>query len=256
MFLRKGRHMAFRSKVLVIAVLALATGGAVARASGVNVWIGTHGDDVINKSEEPGNFHLWGLAGADVLIGGKGENLIIGDGHCPYDNQVPTHGQDDSYCEISQVRDDPGDILIGGRGGANTIFGGGGPNVILAGPATHGTEPFGTGNLIYGGPIGDAIDATDGSSTVYAGRGFNVIDAVGPRIDHIICERGDEHTVVFANRSDIVENCAVTIRVRALGKGPAWRARAVLRVQEQCVRAAIHGSHGRIDRNHCGPGAL
>jgi hypothetical protein len=191
-----------------LAVLALAA-PAAAQAENSTVYIGSPGNDVFNEHGQPGNFRLWGLGGFNGLAGGQGDNYLVGNGSCPaskyntmgYDNATE---QWDAYCSAGQISGAPGAVLVGG-GGVNTIIGSGGPNVIASGPDNPSS---GTGNYIYGGPVGDAIAAIQGSSTIYPGAGTNVIDARGPDVDYIYCVKGDKHTVVYAERYDVIVNCA------------------------------------------------
>jgi Ca2+-binding RTX toxin-like protein len=200
MFLRKARHIAWKNRSLLVAVLVIAgtTTTAVA-ASNWTVIIGTSGNDTINKGGQPGNYRLWGLAGKDVLTGGKGTNVLVGDGHCP------PGAKDDQYCDVEEVPGDGGDTLRGG-GGNNTILGGGGPNTMYGGQGYNYIESGPSTNVVYGGPLGDAINATDGSSTIYPGKGTNYIDARGPGIDHVYCT--GKNDTVYADANDVIKNCA------------------------------------------------
>ena len=218
MFLRKAVRMSMKKKVLFLAlpVFACSSAAAVA-AGGWTVVIGTSGNDTINESGNTGNYRIWGLAGHDVLTGSQGSNFIVGDGHCRENNNAVTTGQDDEYCDTAEVKGDAGDELTGG-GGDNVEIGGGGPNVIrggnghntiFAGSATNGTSA-GTGNLIYGGQHGDAIDAVSGTSAIYPGAGTNYVDTQGAadHKDYVYCIKGDKGTTVYAKPSDVVQNCA------------------------------------------------
>jgi hypothetical protein len=210
MVLRSAVGKAVRTNLLLapFAVLALAA-PAAAQAENFTVYIGSPGNDVLNESGQAGNFHLWGLGGFNALAGGKGDNELVGNGSCPpskydtmgYDNATQ---QWDAYCGTGQIKGAPGAVLVGG-GGVNTIIGSGGPNVIASGPDNPSS---GTGNYIYGGPVGDVIAAMQGSSTIYPGGGTNVIDARGPDVDYIYCVKGDKNTTVYAEKYDVIVNCA------------------------------------------------
>jgi len=200
MFLRNALRIHWR-KSMLLAVLVIA--GTATAALAWNTWtviIGTSGDDTINQSGKHGNYRIWGLAGNDTLTGGKGDNLIVGDGQCP-----PGAATDDSYCNIQEVQGDPGDTLRGG-GGNNAIFAGGGPNKIYGGRGHNYIQAGSATNLIYGGPKNDVIIASKGSSTIYPGKGHNFIDAHGPGIEKIYCS--GKRDWVFADANDVVENCA------------------------------------------------
>jgi Ca2+-binding RTX toxin-like protein len=200
MFLRKARHIAWKNRSLLVAALVIA--GTTTTAVAASTWtviIGTSGNDTINKGGQPGNYRLWGLAGKDVLTGGRGNNILVGDGHCP------PGARDDQYCDIEEVPGDGGDTLRGG-GGNNTIFGGGGPNTMYGGQGYNYIESGPSTNVIYGGPLGDLINATEGSSTIYPGKGTNYVDARGPGIDHVYCT--GKNDTVYADANDVVKNCA------------------------------------------------
>jgi hypothetical protein len=214
MFLSRSVGKALRKKRLLlvpVASLALAA-PAAAQAENFTVYIGSPSNDVFNESGQAGNFHLWGLGGFNGLAGGKGDNELVGNGSCPpskynttgYDNATQ---QWDSYCDTGPIMGSTGAVLVGG-GGVNTIIGSGGRNVIAAGPDNPSS---GTGNYIYGGPVGDVIAAMQGSSTIYPGAGTNVIDARGPNVDYIYCVKGDKNTTVYAEKYDVIVNCAHVI---------------------------------------------
>jgi Ca2+-binding RTX toxin-like protein len=199
MFSRNARRIPWK-RPLSLAVLLTAVSGSVALAAETWIFVGgTSGNDTINKAGQPGNYQIFGFAGKDTLTGGQGDNLIVGDGHCP-----PGTSNAD-YCDVEEIPGDGGDTLRGGTGN-NAIFGGGGPNTIHGGHGHNYIEAGPSTNLVYGGPSGDAINATDGSSTIYAGGGQNFIDARGPGIDKIYCS-GTQDTV-YADPNDIVKDCA------------------------------------------------
>jgi Ca2+-binding RTX toxin-like protein len=199
MFSRKARHIPWK-KSLFAAVLLVASSATVAvAATSYTTIIGTPGPDTINKSGVVGDFAIFGLAGKDTLTGGKGDNLIVGDGHCP------PGATDANYCDLEEIPGDTGDTLRGGNGD-NAIFGGGGPNTMYGGPSNNYIESGPSTNVIYSGPLGDTINATDGSNTVFLGKGPNYVDARGPGIDRIYCT-GTQDTV-YVDGNDIVRNCA------------------------------------------------
>jgi len=199
MALRKALHIGWKKSVL-LAVLVIAGSATAAVASdSFTTIIGTSGNDTINKAGKPSNYLIWGLAGKDTLSGGQGDNLIVGDGHCPPGTNDP------NYCDVEEVTSDAGDALRGG-GGNNVIFGGGGPNTMYGGPGNNYIETGPSANVVYGGPTGDVINATEGSSTIFLGKGQNYVDARGPGIDRIYCT-GTQDTI-YADTNDIVKNCA------------------------------------------------
>jgi Ca2+-binding RTX toxin-like protein len=198
MLRRKARRLPWK-RTLSLTVLLTALSGAVALAETFIFVPGTSGNDTINKSGLAGNYEIFGFAGKDTLTGGKGDNIIVGDGHCPPGATSP------EYCDTEEVPGDGGDTLRGG-GGNNAIFGGGGANTMYGGNGINYIEAGPSTNHIYGGPVGDAINATDGTNTIYPGRGTNYIDTRGPGIDHVYCT--GKHDYVYADRNDVVKACA------------------------------------------------
>lgn len=200
MLLRKARRIRWRRRSVLGAALVLA---AVASAAGAattwTVIVGTTGNDTIDKGGVPGNYRIWGLAGKDVLTGGKGDNVLVGDGKCP------AGAKTDDYCQIQTIAGDGGDTLRGG-GGNNWIYGGGGPNTLYGGQGDNYIQAGPSTNVIYGGPVGDAINATSGSSTIYPGKGTNYIDTRGPGIDHVYCS--GKNDTVYADANDVIVKCA------------------------------------------------
>jgi Ca2+-binding RTX toxin-like protein len=200
MISRKAGRFSFGwKKSLSLVPVLTAVSATAALAATTTVIIGSSGNDTINESGKTGTFHIYGLVGKDTITGGQGDNLIVGDGHCP------PGATDDQYCDIEEVSGDAGDTLRGG-GGNNAIFGGGGPNVMYGGAGSNYIEAGPSTNVIYGGQAGDVINAREGSSTVYAGKGQNFIDARGAGIDHIYCS--GTHDTVYADLNDVVKNCA------------------------------------------------
>ncbi len=172
----------------------------------------------IDESGQAGNFQIWGLGYAKLIVGGQGNNVLVGDGHCLIGSgsgsgsgQGNQGNSPDNYCDDAPIRGSGRDHVIKGGGGANWIYsgygpdeqlyGGQGPNFILSAP---------TSSTIYGGPSGDIIDASQGSTTVYAGQGRNVIDALSRQIDYVYCS--GRHDTVFAYRYDVIDKkCAHVI---------------------------------------------
>jgi hypothetical protein len=216
MLLRKARRRSVKQKVVVVTMLVFAVSSAVALASSTDVWIGTSGSDTINQSGNTRNVDAWGLAGSDTLTGGKGFNKIVGDGKCPYNNKKVTEGQDDSYCSLNYADHFPDVDSLTGGSGPNVIYDGGDATYTAAGPALSGAGgTYNTGNIIYGSPSVDVINATQGSSTVYPGTGLEGIDTLGGGKDYIICQPGDGLTAILADKTDVIvnpHNCGIVIQ--------------------------------------------
>jgi hypothetical protein len=209
MLLRKARRTLVRKKVLVVAtIVTLAASAGVAYAVGTDIWIGTSGNDTINLSTDTNNTHIWGLAGSDTLTGGKAVNQIVGDGNCGTNFKVPTKVTSDSYCQFVYADTFPQTDLLYGGTGPNVIYDGGDITYTMAGTATKGAGgPYNTGNVIYGSPGVDVINATaGGTSTIYPGKGGEGIDTVNGNVDYIVCQPGDGLTGILADKKDVIIN--------------------------------------------------
>jgi Ca2+-binding RTX toxin-like protein len=199
MFSRKARRLPWRRSI-ALAVILTAFSGAVAVAAQTWIFVaGTSGNDTINESAKTGNYQIFGFAGKDTLTGSKGDNLIVGDGHCP----PGTH--DANYCDVEEIAGDGGDTLRGG-GGNNAIFGGGGPNTMYGGTSYNYIETGPAKNTVYGGPIGDAINATEGYGTINPGTGTNYIDVRSSGVYTVNCIGHND--TVYANTNSHINNCA------------------------------------------------
>ncbi|NET49087.1 MAG: hypothetical protein F6K09_10260, partial [Merismopedia sp. SIO2A8] len=93
---------------------------------------GTDGDDGLNpvrvgtvNSDIPNNFPLAGLNGADIILGGNGNDAIMG-----------------AYIHLTNLDSDGGDRIDGGAGN-DTIQGGGGDDLIIGG--TGNDDLYGEG---------------------------------------------------------------------------------------------------------------
>jgi Ca2+-binding RTX toxin-like protein len=199
MLSRKARRLPWRRSI-ALAVILTAFSGAVAVAADTWIFVaGSSGNDTINESAKTGNYQIFGFAGKDTLTGSKGDNLIVGDGHCPPGTS------DEDYCDVEEVPGDGGDTLRGG-GGNNVIFGGGGPNTMYGGTGYNYIETGPSTNTIYGGPIGDAINATEGSGTINPGKGTNYIDVRSSGVYTVNCI--GKNDTVYAYRTDHINHCA------------------------------------------------
>jgi RTX calcium-binding nonapeptide repeat (4 copies) len=221
MFSRKARHIPWKRTVLLtVLVVACSATVALAMTMSSSPWtviFGTTGNDTINQTGHAGNYRIYGFLGKDTLTGGTGDNVLVGDGHCPPGTTneqtiktVPAPPNDpanhsDQYCDVHWSSGDGGDTLTGG-GGNNAIFGGGGPNRLTGGKGNNFIEDGPSHDTIYGGPLGDVIDAVNGPSTIYPGKGTNYIDTVGPGTSYVYCTGKNDY--VSANQNDVIKNCA------------------------------------------------
>jgi hypothetical protein len=196
MFARAARRVA------ILAVVGVAVAAAAAAAA---TWI-----DVINfsrkatidESAASGNYRIWGLGYAKLIVGAEGNNVLVGDGHCP------PGATDADYCTTDPIKGSGADHVIEGGGGWNEIYSGYGPHEKLyGGKGSNFIHSAPTTSTIYGGPSGDVIDADQGSTTVYPGTGSNLIDARSPgRVDYVYCT--GTHDYVYAYPQDVIRHCA------------------------------------------------
>jgi hypothetical protein len=215
MLKRKARIPWKRS--LLLSVLLIATSGtaALADSGSWTVIFGNPGNDTINMSSRAGNCRIYGFGGKDNITGCQGDNVLVGNGHCPPGTATddPTTGNasffgdsdDDQYCDSEEISGSPGDTIHGG-GGGNAIFGGGGPNTLYGGHGPNYIEAGPKTNTIYGGPSGDAINATEGTGTITAGKGTNYIDTQGAGGYTINCTGSND--TVYAEYHDHINHCA------------------------------------------------
>ncbi len=148
-------------KLTVALAVAMTAFGGVALAYAYTVVYGTSGNDTINESGQPGNFHIYGFQGSDNLAGGNGNitvvkgvpvingyDVIYGDGLCTQEIKG-----NDSYCEtpapwLPQPWTDTAgsnDSITGGNG-PSWLIGGGGNNTI------KGSKTYDV--IVGGGPSG------------------------------------------------------------------------------------------------------
>jgi hypothetical protein len=216
------RRIRWRRVTALTTVAAVICAGTALAASDWTYIVNFNHAATIDESGQPGNFQIWGLGYAKLIVGGRGNNVLVGDGRCligsgpsrtNQTNQSNQSSSPDNYCDDAPIRGSGADHVIKGGGGANWIYsgygpdeqlyGGQGPNFILSAP---------TSSTIYGGPSGDTIDASHGSTTVHAGQGRNVIVALSRQIDHVYCS--GRRDTVFAYRYDVIVNCAHVIYER------------------------------------------
>jgi hypothetical protein len=187
----------------VAVATAILGGSAVAAGYWTDIINNSHAA-TIDESGKPGNYRIWGLGYAKLIVGGEGNNVLVGDGHCR------AGSSDADYCDTGTIAGSGAGHKIVGGGGANAIYSGYGPNEILvggSGPNYIQSAP--TSSTIDGGPDADAIDANQGATTIYAGKGYNVIDAESPQVDHVYCS--GTHDLVYAYRHDVIQGCAHVI---------------------------------------------
>ncbi len=119
----------------------------------------------IDASGHPGNFQIWGFGYAKLIVGGQGNNILVGDGRCPpgFDPGQGDQGKgagEDNYCEDAPIRSSGAHHVIKGGRGWNRIYSGYGPDEQLyGGEGPNFIKSAPTFSTIYGGPSGDTIDA-------------------------------------------------------------------------------------------------
>jgi T1SS-143 domain-containing protein len=104
---------------------------SVSRAS----LVGGNSDDFL-VGYAPGAHQILGGFGNDVIVGGAGSNALYGDG-------------------VFENVKDGNDLLIGGDGASNALYGGGGNDMLIGGAGGSNTLDGGSGDdLLYGGAAG------------------------------------------------------------------------------------------------------
>ena len=195
-----GRRIRWR-RAAVIGLAVTALGGGVAAADpSWNYVINFNRAPVINEGNQTGNYKIWGLGYASLIIGSRGSNVIVGDGECPPGSTVT------DYCSTAPFRGSRSTIIYGNGSGPNTIYSGYGPSVIFGGTGPNTITSAPTSSLIIGGNAGDTIDADQGSTVVYDGTGTNTIFARSREGDTIYCS--GSHDTVYAYRIDRIIHCA------------------------------------------------
>jgi len=199
------RHINMRrSLVLGLATTALGGGVAMADTTFTDVINFNHAPE-INESGQTGNYQIWGLGYAQIIIGAQGSNVIVGDGSCPA-GSITTE-----YCSTAPFKGSKSAFIYANGAGANTIFSGYGPSIIFGGTGPNTITSAPTTSLIFGGNAGDTINANQGATVIYPGTGTNTIFAESPAGDDVFCS--GKHDTVFAFRIDTISKCANVIYV-------------------------------------------
>jgi hypothetical protein len=235
--LKRTSRVAWKPLVAIAIATMVVTGVAFAYA--YTVVFGTPGNDVIDESGQPGNFHIYGFQGSDTITGGLGDittssngqpvingyDIIYGDGEC---SETPPGN--DSYCEhplpwLPQPWTDAvtdADVLTGGAG-PEWVIGGGGNNVIT-GSQTYDVITGGPHiNTIVGSQLGGAIIANQPGADsnikllpTTLKRGYKGLIGIPYFVDvyngrtsgnTIRCFSPANYDFVWANRGDTVINC-------------------------------------------------
>ena len=156
----------------------------------------TGGDsaNTIDAHNFSGTTALYGLGGADTLIGGSnndylnggtGKDLLIGnDGH---DYLFGDNGADTLYGNA-------GDDLLDGWNGDDTIYGGTGNDTLFG---WYGDD------VLYGGRGSDFLAGEDGNDTLYGGRGDDMLSG-GDGKDSLNGGKGDD-TLYGDNGNDLLK---------------------------------------------------
>jgi hypothetical protein len=188
-----------RSLILGLVATALSGGVAMATTTWTYVINFSHAPE-INEGAQTGNYQIWGLGYADLIVGSQGSNVIVGDGACP------PGSTDTDYCSVAPIKGSRSLVIYGNGAGPNTIYAGYGPSVIFGGTGPNTITSSPTSSLIVGGNAGDTIDANQGRTVVYAGKGTNTIYARSPEGDTIYCS--GQHDTVYAYSIDRIYNCS------------------------------------------------
>lgn len=198
-----GRSASCR-RAVAVGLAAAALGSSVAIADTTWTYVVNFGRaHVINESNQTGNFQIWGLGYARLIIGSQGSNVIVGDGACPAGSTAT------DYCSVAPLKHSKSSIIYANGTGPNTIYAGRGPSVVFGGTGPNAITSSPTSTLIIGGDAGDTINANQGSNVIYAGTGTNTIYALTPDGDTIFCS--GQHDTVYAYSIDHIHNCATVI---------------------------------------------
>lgn len=200
---RSGRRVRWRRAPLLGACVALLGSGAAFADGSWTYVINFDKLPRIDESSQPGNYQIWGLGYARVIVGSQGSNLIVGDGACP------PGSTDTSYCSVAPVKGSRNTVIYGNGSGQNVIYAGYGPSVIIGGSGPNIITSAPTSSLIIGGNGGDIINGNQGATVIKAGTGTNTIYALSPQGDTVYCT--GEHDTVYAYTTDHVYNCANVI---------------------------------------------
>jgi hypothetical protein len=188
-------------RALVLSLVATAISGGVAAAAPTWTYIINFSRaPVIDEGNQTGNYQIWGLGYARLIVGSRGSNEIVADGSCP------PGSTDTEYCSVAPVRGSRNTLIYGNGAGPNTIVAGYGPSVIFGGTGPNTITSAPTASVIIGGDDGDTINANQGATIVYAGTGTNTIYALSPDGDTVYCS-GTQDTV-YAYPFDTIHHCA------------------------------------------------
>ena len=187
------------------------------------------GDSVAPGSTEQGDDIIYGMAGNDYIVGGKGNDLIYGDGilRPEFLNSLDgaLHGDDniygdaDSY-ETGKMLDAKyhGNDTIYGGAGNDQISGGGGDDYlyggddddIIWGDAANAKEPhpeLNGNDHIWGDAGNDILDGGYGDDVIFGGDGYDQIfgdfnSGVGMNI--VATDNSYNDTIYAGNGNDLV----------------------------------------------------
>jgi Ca2+-binding RTX toxin-like protein len=232
-----------RVKAALLACLATLVGAAPAMAldivggSRADVLVGTFLPDRIATLD--GDDLAYGLGGADIIDGGRGNDTLHGDGDCPAASVVST-----TYCIPGENGNDrviggPGDDVLDGGGardelsggdgrdrldggeqadlldggtGADRLDGGDGPDLLSGGAGGDRLNGGGGADRLAGGAGADRLDGGPGRDRLDGGDGDDVIRAVDGARDTVACGAGRDR--VTADAADVVaKSCEKVTRV-------------------------------------------
>src|SRR5919199_1036483 len=171
-----------RVKAALLACVATLVAAAPAMAfnivggSRADVLVGTFLPDRIATLD--GDDLAYGLGGADIIDGGRGNDTLHGDGDCPAASVVST-----TYCIPGENGNDrviggPGNDVLDGGAGADRLDGGDGPDRLTGGAGGDRLNGGRGADRLTGGAGADRLDGGPGRDRLDGGDGDDVIRAV------------------------------------------------------------------------------
>jgi len=205
-----------RRAILILATLIFLAGGTEALADGGGPPIeycdivGTPGSDHLVGQSADREF-ICGLGGDDVIEAMGGDDLLSGGGGADL-----LIGSDEGLGD--EIIGGPGDDVLRGRSGMDTLLGGMGDDHIFGGSQTD-LAYGGSGNDALFGWMDDPADPGDrrgvGSDHLLGGRGQDCLDvADGDNLDGVEGGRG-RHDLAVVDRDDATWTLETVVRVNS-----------------------------------------